>query len=57
MAQGLRKAVQQYEHLILSIESDFLKNRYFTFSNIRAETSKYELILKEIWEIVLRITT
>lgn len=57
MAQGLRRAIQQYESLILGIESDYLKNRYFTFSNIRAETTKYELIMKEIWELVLRITS
>lgn len=41
MAQGLRKAVQEYENLILGMENDFLKNRYFTFSNIRAETTRY----------------
>lgn len=39
------------------MERDFLASRHFTFGNIRAQTSRFEMIMKELWEIMQRIIT
>jgi gamma-tubulin complex component 4 len=55
MAQGLRVALREYETMVLGIERDFLANRHFTFSSIRAETSKYQLIMEELHNLIQKI--
>jgi hypothetical protein len=36
MYEGLRTAMGEYVELILAIEQQFLRNRHFTFANLRA---------------------
>ena len=37
------------------METMFLENRHFTFGNIKAEITKYELLMKELWSLVTKI--
>lgn len=52
MYEGLRKAMGEYVELILAIEQQFLRNRHFTFANLRAELQPFELVMREISDII-----